>query len=47
MARLIRAADQTFTAYVAPCAFAGLRMGEAAGVQAGDIDWLRRGPIGA
>lgn len=31
-----------FRAYVALCAFAGLRMGEAAGVQVGDIDFLRR-----
>ncbi|MCW2849217.1 MAG: Site-specific recombinase XerD [Marmoricola sp.] len=31
-----------FQAYVALCAFAGLRLGEAAGVQVGDIDFLRR-----
>ena len=31
-----------FRAYVALCAFAGLRKGEAAGVQVGDIDFLRR-----
>lgn len=31
-----------FTAYVAPCAFAGLRRGEALGVQVGDIDFLGR-----
>ena len=31
-----------FTAYVALCAFAGLRKGEAAAVQVGDIDFLRR-----
>lgn len=31
-----------FRAYVALCAFAGLRLGEAAGVQVGDIDFLRR-----
>jgi integrase len=31
-----------FTAYVALCAFAGLRKGEAAAVQLGDIDFLRR-----
>jgi integrase len=43
-------ADQTkrkstrvgFRAYVALCAFAGLRMGEALGVQVGDIDFMRR-----
>ena len=31
-----------FQAYVALCAFAGLRKGEAAAVQVGDIDFLRR-----
>ncbi len=31
-----------FRAYVALCAFAGLRKGEAAAVQLGDIDFLRR-----
>jgi len=31
-----------FTAYVAICAFAGLRRGEALGVQVGDIDFLAR-----
>jgi integrase len=31
-----------FRAYVALCAFAGLRRGEAAAVQVGDIDFLRR-----
>ena len=31
-----------FRAYVALCAFAGLRLGEAAAVQVGDIDFLRR-----
>lgn len=31
-----------FRAFVALCAFAGLRKGEAAGVQVGDIDFLRR-----
>jgi len=33
---------QGFTAYVALCAFAGLRRGEALGVQVGDIDFLAR-----
>lgn len=33
---------QGFRAYVAVCAFAGLRLGEAAGLQVGDIDFLRR-----
>lgn len=31
-----------FHAFVAVCAFAGLRLGEAAGVQLGDVDFLRR-----
>lgn len=31
-----------FRAYVALCGFAGLRKGEAAAVQVGDIDFLRR-----
>lgn len=31
-----------FTAYVALCAFAGLRRGEALGVQVGDVDFLGR-----
>ena len=46
--RLLAHADSTrvstrkgFRAYVALCAFAGLRKGEAAAVQVGDIDFLR------
>ena len=31
-----------FRAFVALCAFAGLRLGEASGVQVGDVDFLRR-----
>jgi len=31
-----------FHAFVAVCAFAGLRLGEAAGLQLGDLDFLRR-----
>ena len=31
-----------FRAYVALCAFAGLRKAEAAAVQVGDVDFLRR-----
>lgn len=31
-----------FHAFVAVCAFAGLRLGEAAGLQLGDVDFLRR-----
>lgn len=38
---LLRAADD-FAPFVALCAFAGLRLGEAAGQQVGDIDFLRR-----
>lgn len=47
--KLLRHADSNrvstrkgFRAYVALCAFAGLRKGEAAAVQVGDIDFLRR-----
>ena len=47
--RLLQHADSTrvstrkgFRAYVALCAFAGLRLGEAAGVQVGDIDFTQR-----
>jgi integrase len=39
---LIEAADDGFAPFVALCAFAGLRLGEAAGVQVGDVDFLRR-----
>ena len=31
-----------FQAFMAVCAFAGLRLGEAAGLQLGDVDFLRR-----
>jgi len=47
--RLLEAADSKrestrkgFRAYVALCAFAGLRLGEAAGIQIGDINFLQR-----
>ena len=40
-AALLEAPDH-FRAFVAVCAFAGLRLGEAAGLQFGDIDFLRR-----
>lgn len=47
--RLLQHADSTrvstrkgFRTYVALCAFAGLRLGEAAGVQVGDINFLKR-----
>jgi integrase len=39
---ILRVADRRFTAYVGLCAFAGLRLGEAAAVQVGDVDFLRR-----
>lgn len=50
VAKVLNAAEPTarpksrpgFTAYVALCAFAGLRRGEALGVQVGDIDFLGR-----
>jgi integrase len=42
----VRAALDTapdgFAAFLAVCAFAGLRLGEAAGLQLGDVDFLRR-----
>ncbi|NKY08981.1 tyrosine-type recombinase/integrase [Cellulomonas hominis] len=38
---LLRAADD-FAPFVALCAFAGLRLGEAAGQQPGDLEFLRR-----
>jgi integrase len=40
--KVLKAADGPSRAYVALCAFAGLHVGEAAGVQVGDIDFLRR-----
>jgi integrase len=39
---LLNAADDEFRPYLALCAFAGLRLGEAAAAQAEDVDWLRR-----
>ncbi len=35
-------ADERFQPFIALCAFAGLRLGEAAGVQLGDVDFLRK-----
>ncbi|MBM0125613.1 tyrosine-type recombinase/integrase [Pimelobacter simplex] len=35
-------ADPAFVAFIAVCAYAGLRLGEAAGLQVGDVDFLRR-----
>ncbi len=40
--RLLEHADADFSAYVALCAFAGLRRAEACAVQVGDIDFLGR-----
>lgn len=39
---VLEAADEHYAPLFALCAFAGLRLGEAAGVQLGDIDFLRR-----
>lgn len=39
---LLRQAEDDFRAFVGLCAFAGLRLGEAAALQVGDIDFLRR-----
>ncbi len=35
-------ADELFAPFLAVCAFAGLRLGEAAGLQLGDVDFMRR-----
>lgn len=40
--QLMAVADERFQPFIALCAFAGLRLGEAAGVQLGDVDFLRR-----
>lgn len=42
VAGALAVAPVDFRAFVAVCAFAGLRLGEAAGLQLGDIDFLRR-----
>src|SRR4051794_24731992 len=39
---LLTAADDRFAGFVAVCAFGGLRLGEAAALQVGDVDFLRR-----
>jgi integrase len=39
---ILEAADDAFEPFLALCAFAGLRLGEAAAVQVGDIDFLRK-----
>jgi len=40
--QIFDAADPRFRAFVGLCAFAGLRLGEAAALQVGDVDFLRR-----
>ncbi len=42
--QLIAVADERFQPFIALCAFAGLRLGEAAGVQLSDVDFLRKSP---
>jgi integrase len=42
VAKLISAADDEFSIFLALLAFAGLRVGEACAVQVGDIDWTGR-----
>jgi integrase len=39
---LIEAADPDFAPFIALAAFAGLRLGECAGLQAGDVEFLKR-----
>lgn len=39
---LVHAAGERFRPFVALCAFGGLRLGEAAAIQVGDVDFLRR-----
>ena len=39
---LLRLADAQFVAFVALCAFGGLRLGEAAALKVSDIDFMRR-----
>ncbi|WP_148311201.1 tyrosine-type recombinase/integrase [Rhodococcus opacus] len=39
---LIRESSESFRAFTALCSFAGLRLGECAALQVGDIDFLRR-----
>ena len=40
--KILAAADVRFRPFIGLCAFAGLRLGEAAAVKVGDIDFLRR-----
>ncbi|SER80272.1 Site-specific recombinase XerD [Pedococcus cremeus] len=39
---MLEAADERFRGFVGVCAFAGLRLGEAAALQVADVDFLRR-----
>ena len=40
--RILLATEPRFRAFIGLCAFAGLRLGEAAALQVGDVDFLRR-----
>jgi len=40
--KLLEVAEPWFAPFIGLCAFAGLRLGEAAAVQVGDVDFLRR-----
>lgn len=40
--QIFGAADERFVAFIAVCAFAGLRLGEAAALQVGDISFLQK-----
>lgn len=40
--KIVQASDERFVAFVSVCALAGLRLGEAAALQVGDVDFLRR-----
>jgi len=39
---LLEAVEEAYRPFIAVCAFAGLRIGEAAGLQVDDVDFLRR-----
>jgi integrase len=39
---VMRAADDQFAAFIAVCAFAGLRRGEASALRVSDVDFLRK-----
>lgn len=40
--KLLGGADSQFVAFIGLCAFGGLRLGEAAALQVGDVDFLKR-----